>query len=55
MNTFYLIGALAAAGLLGVVEEGVLRRFRDWPAGAPLGLGVFDSSRPPPEPRGASR
>ncbi|MBL8352344.1 MAG: asparaginase [Burkholderiaceae bacterium] len=30
------------AGLLGVVEEGVLRRFRDWPAGEPLGLGVLD-------------
>jgi L-asparaginase len=28
------------AGVLGVVEEGVLRRFRDWPAGEPLGLGV---------------
>ncbi len=27
------------AGPLGVVEEGVLRRFRDWPAGQPLGLG----------------
>ena len=25
------------AGPLGVVEEGVLRRFRDWPAGSPLG------------------
>jgi L-asparaginase len=26
------------AGPLGVVEEGVLRRFTDWPAGMPLGL-----------------
>jgi L-asparaginase len=26
------------SGLLGVVEEGVLRRFRDWPTGEPLGL-----------------
>ncbi|MDO9283613.1 MAG: asparaginase [Aquabacterium sp.] len=26
------------AGPLGVVEEGALRRFADWPAGAPLGL-----------------
>lgn len=26
------------AGVLGVVEEGVLRRFRDWPTGEPLGL-----------------
>ena len=31
------------AGPLGVVEEGVLRRFQDWPAGAPLGLGVLDA------------
>ncbi len=33
------------AGILGVVEEGVLRRFRDWPAataGAPLGLRLLD-------------
>lgn len=30
------------AGLLGVVEEGVLRRFRDWPAGEALGLAVLD-------------
>lgn len=30
------------AGVLGVVEEGVLRRFRDWPAGQPLGLAVLD-------------
>jgi len=29
------------AGPLGVVEEGVLRRFRDWPAGTPLGAGVL--------------
>ena len=26
------------AGPVAVIEEGVLRRFRDWPAGAPLGL-----------------
>jgi L-asparaginase len=26
------------AGPLGVVEEGALRRFRDWPTGEPLGL-----------------
>jgi L-asparaginase len=31
-------------GPLGVVEEGVLRRFRDWPAGTPLGLGLLDSA-----------
>jgi L-asparaginase len=30
-------------GPLGVVEEGVLRRFADWPAGAPLGLAVLDA------------
>ena len=31
------------AGPLGVVEEGVLRRFADWPAGVPLGLDVLDA------------
>lgn len=31
------------AGVLGVVEEGVLRRFRDWPSGVPLGLAVLDA------------
>jgi L-asparaginase len=31
------------AGVLGVVEEGVLRRFRDWPAGQPLGLALLDA------------
>ncbi len=30
-------------GPLGVVEEGVLRRFRDWPAGTPLGPGLLDT------------
>jgi L-asparaginase len=30
------------AGVLGVVEEGVLRRFRDWPTGEPLGLDGVD-------------
>ena len=30
------------AGMLGVVEEGKLRRFRDWPAGTPLGLAILD-------------
>jgi L-asparaginase len=30
------------AGALGVVEEGRLRRFRDWPAGTPLGLALVD-------------
>ena len=30
------------SGVLGVVEEGVLRRFRDWPTGEPLGLAVID-------------
>ena len=29
------------SGALGVVEEGRLRRFRDWPAGEPLGLGLI--------------
>lgn len=29
-------------GPLGVVEEGRLRRFRDWPDGTPLGLAVLD-------------
>ncbi len=29
------------AGPLGVVEEGVLRRFADWPTGMPLGLAVL--------------
>ncbi len=29
------------AGPLGVVEEGRLRRFRPWPQGMPLGLGVL--------------
>jgi len=32
------------AGPLGVVEEGVLRRFRDWPAGTPLGLCLLDTA-----------
>ena len=32
------------AGLLGVVEEGRLRRFRDWPGGAALGLPVLDAA-----------
>lgn len=31
------------AGPLGVVEEGVLRRFADWPAGVALGLDVLDT------------
>ena len=31
------------AGVLGVVEEGLLRRFRDWPTGAPLGLACVGS------------
>ncbi|HOB94731.1 MAG TPA: asparaginase [Aquabacterium sp.] len=31
------------AGLLGVVEEGVLRRFRDWPAGDPLGVDLLEA------------
>ena len=31
------------AGALGVVEEGVLRRFRDWPTGDPLGLAVIEA------------
>jgi L-asparaginase len=33
------------AGPLGVVEEGVLRRFQDWPAGRPLapGLALLDA------------
>ncbi|MBC7727575.1 MAG: asparaginase [Microbacteriaceae bacterium] len=30
------------AGALGVVEEGQLRRFRDWPTGDPLGLAVIE-------------
>jgi len=30
------------AGALGVVEEGHLRRFRDWPGGTPLGLTLLD-------------
>ncbi len=30
------------AGVLGVVEEGHLRRFRDWPAGVPLGLALLE-------------
>ncbi len=30
------------AGPLGVVEEGRLRRFQDWPDGTPLGLAVLD-------------
>ena len=30
------------AGPLGVVEAGRLRRFREWPAGSALGLGVLD-------------
>ncbi|MGE5116076.1 MAG: asparaginase [Betaproteobacteria bacterium] len=29
-------------GPLGVVEEGRLRRFRDWPRGSALGVGVID-------------
>jgi len=32
------------SGPLGVVEEGVLRRFRDWPAGTPLGLCLLDTA-----------
>ena len=32
------------AGVLGVVEEGQLRRFRDWPAGTPLGLAILDGN-----------
>jgi L-asparaginase len=37
------------AGALGVVEEGVLRRFRDWPAGDALGLELIavDAARWP--------
>lgn len=31
------------AGVLGVVEEGALRRFRDWPTGSPLGLACVGS------------
>ena len=31
------------AGPLGVVEESVLRRFADWPAGVALGLDVLDT------------
>ena len=31
------------AGVLGVVEEGTLRRFRDWPTGSPLGLACVGS------------
>jgi len=31
------------AGPLGVVEEGVLRRFAEWPAGVALGLDVLDT------------
>ncbi len=31
------------AGPVGVVEEGVLRRFRDWPIGTALGLGVLEA------------
>ncbi|GCL61908.1 asparaginase [Pseudaquabacterium pictum] len=31
------------AGPLGVVEEGVLRRFTDWPTGTPLGLDLLDA------------
>jgi L-asparaginase len=31
------------AGPLGVVEEGVLRRFADWPGGTPLGMEVLDT------------
>ena len=31
------------AGPLGVVEEGRLRRFQDWPTGTALGLGVLDA------------
>ena len=30
------------AGVLGVVEEGQLRRFRDWPDGTALGLSLLD-------------
>jgi len=30
------------AGPLGVVEEGRLRRWRDWPTGQPLGLALLD-------------
>ena len=32
------------AGPLGVVEEGVLRRFQAWPAGTPLGPDVLDAA-----------
>ena len=31
------------AGVLGLVEEGQLRRFRDWPTGDPLGLAVIEA------------
>jgi L-asparaginase len=31
--------AFGDAGPLGVVEEGRLRRFREWPAGEPFGIG----------------
>ena len=30
------------AGVLGVVEEGQLRRFREWPASEALGMGLLD-------------
>ncbi len=33
----------ADGGPLAVVEEGRLRRFRDWPSGAPLGLALLDT------------
>ncbi len=40
----YRLDAFGAGdgGALGVVEEGVLRRFRGWPAGDPLGLDLLD-------------
>jgi L-asparaginase len=40
----YRIDAFGAgeAGPLGLIEEGRLRRFRDWPQGAPLGVARVD-------------
>ncbi len=40
----YRVDAFASgdAGVLGVVEEGLLRRFRDWPSGTALGLSLLD-------------
>jgi L-asparaginase len=39
----YRLDAFAAgdAGPIGVMEEGTLRRFRDWPSGEPIGLGAL--------------